>query len=970
LTSFRKMPERTSRHALEGLKRLEVKTMKNPGKNIAASLVTVVVLALAGVAYPAEREPLVFGSPAHYSFITYDGLLKTHFLVVGLLVFLLAVGSIWLFHMRREMARRRDMEKKLTESEEKFRHIIEHAPIGIFKRHIKGPYQYINPHLLKQFGCTTEEEYMKTYGAISQRWAHPERHDDFMSLLIKDRYVFDYEVESTLVDGTEKWFSIYAFMDESDQFINGFSIDISDRKRADRELNNSVAFRKRLFDTSRVPIVVLDLETTRYVDCNQAAVDIYRYSSRDEVLGKKPLDFSAPFQYDGSPSAEKALYYIEKAREDGAVVFEWRHLRPDGEVWDAEVHLMCFKSDQRWFLQFTLQDITGRKRAEEALRIEKEFNQTLVRLSPAFFVAIGADGRTIMMNESMLRALGYSENEVVGKDYMTLFVPPEDREPLYRIFKQIVEKRENTVNVNRLTARDGHELICEWHGIPVFRGEQYDFFLGVGIDVTERTRAEKELKRYQQHLETLVEERTVELQLARDAADAANRIKSMFLSNMSHEIRTPMNAVLGFAQLLERDPSLSAAARDKVATILKSGDHLLAIINDILEISRIEAGRVEVRTESFDLHGLLDDLAVMFRMRCEEKGLLFVLEKAQDLPGHIVADLGKLRQILVNLLGNAVKYTQEGSVLLRALPVGGGRIAVEVRDSGIGIRPEEMEKLFHPFERTRAGEMAAGGTGLGLAISREYARLMGGEIRVESRIGEGSCFRLEFPAQETTASPPSAGSPRRITGLSPGQGEIRVLVVDDLATNRLLLGEMLKPLGFNVDEAEDGNEAVEKARILKPHIVLMDLIMPGMNGDEATRIIRRTYPDDPPVIIGITASAFEDAKQLFLDTGITAYIAKPFRLHELYDTLTRHAGVVFESVSCEESASRSKSHAPALDKMPAEWIGALDEALARNNITRLRKLADEARKLDPDLAEWMQEKASQYDLEELKKVTQ
>lgn len=894
---------------------------------------------------------------------------KIYSVVISLLILVLVAGTVWGFFMKREIRRRRSIEAKLQENEAQFRQIVENAPIGIFKRHIEGKYQYINPNTIQQFECNSEEEFLENYGSLSKRWAHPEKHEDFKVMLIQNRKVCDYEVESRLVNGAEKWFSVYAFLDDSGQFINGFSLDITERKRADKELRESEAFRKRLFDTSRVPIVVLDVATAQYVDCNQAAVNIYRYSSREDVLGKIPMDFSAPFQYDGTPSAEKALYYIETAQKEGAVVFEWRHQRPTGELWDAEVHLMSFETGQRQFLQFTLQDITGRKRAEEALRIEKEFNQTLVQLSPAFFVAIGSDGKTIMMNESMLRALDYTAKDVVGKDYLTMLVPEADREHLVGIFKKIIEKREHTVNVNRVVARAGHELICEWHGIPVFRGEQYDFFLGVGIDVTERTHAEQELKKYQQHLETLVEERTIELQLARDAADAANRAKSMFLSNMSHEIRTPMNAVLGFAQLLERDTSLSPAARNKVETIMKSGDHLLAIINDILEMSLIEAGRVEVRVDSVDLYNLLEDLSVMFRMRAEQKGLIFILDLDADLPHYIETDLSKLRQVLINLLGNATKYTKEGSITMRAFPIISERIAIEVRDSGIGIAPEELEKLFHPFERARGGEKAAGGTGLGLAISREYARLMDGDVTVSSTVGEGSSFRFEFSARVTTKRPDSATPPNRVTGMASGQGEIRVLIVDDQETNRELLLEILKPLGFVVDEAADGEKAIEKVQSLKPHIVLMDYVMPGMDGGEVTKILRRIYPNDPPVIIGITSSAFEETKQQFLDTGIDGFIAKPFREQELYDALTRHAGVLFESEDHRDRTVSEKSPViPTLDKMSAEWCESLREALVRNNITRIRKLAEEAHVIDPVLADWMYERAVRYDIDELKRL--
>ncbi|MBU1567334.1 MAG: response regulator [Proteobacteria bacterium] len=590
------------------------------------------------------------------------------------------------------------------------------------------------------------------------------------------------------------------------------------------------------------------------------------------------------------------------------------------------------------------------------------------------------DGRFVTANSAMAHNIGYDTPEEMISDItdisQQLYVDNRDRE----IFLEILQENGFVAGFEtRFHRRDGTVIWVSEHARIVRDSEGgIRYIEGTASDITHVKEAEEELKRYREHLEDLVEKRTVQLEdavtnlsLARDAADAANRAKSMFLANMSHEIRTPMNAVLGFAQLLARDPSLSPQAHSKVTTIMKSGDHLLSIINEILEMSRIEAGKVEVHTESIDLHGLLDDIGVMFHMRAIEKGLLFTQESAPDLPRYIITDLSKVRQIMINLLGNAVKFTKVGSVSMRAFSAENDRIAIEILDTGIGITSEEQEKLFLPFERTRSGEQTAGGTGLGLAISRKYAHLFGGEISVKSQPGKGSCFRFEFFAPSTTTVPMSEETPHRVTAIHPGQGDFRVLVVDDQSINRDLLRQMLEPLGFLIDEASDGQEAIEKVKQLKPHIILMDLVMPGMGGGEATRILRHTYTQESLTIIGITASAFGVEKQAFIDSGIDAYIAKPFQIQELYDVLAHHANIVFETEeNAELSITQKNIKMPVLEKMSPEWCTSFRAALTRKSITNIRKLGEEAQGIDPLLSSWILERVALYDLNGLSKLTE
>jgi CheY-like chemotaxis protein/nitrogen-specific signal transduction histidine kinase len=437
----------------------------------------------------------------------------------------------------------------------------------------------------------------------------------------------------------------------------------------------------------------------------------------------------------------------------------------------------------------------------------------------------------------------------------------------------------------------------------------------------------------------MVETRTAELEKATKAAEAANRSKSSFLANMSHEIRTPMNAVLGFAQLLRRDPALTRQQAQQVEIILRSGGNLLSLINEILDYSKIEAGRLSVDKSSFDLHALLGEVELMFRAKVQEKGLRLLVEKQGLLPRFVVADQAKIRQILLNLLSNAVKFTQKGGVAMRVAVQpgmdgdGSDRLVVEVEDSGPGIAPEEMGKLFKVFEQTESGRMAKAGTGLGLAISRKFAELMGGELKAESQLGEGSTFRLELPIREGTenkAAPP----PRRVEGLEVGQPDWRVLVVDDNFENRAYLEALLGKVGFQVRESVDGAQAVRDFKSYQPHLILMDLRMPVMEGSEAIRRIREMEGGDKVKIVAVSASSFKEDQKKALQDGADDFLGKPFREEALFGKIEALLGTRYRYSEERESPSLPASGPPPGDltqermaRLPADMRLQLRQAL-------------------------------------------
>jgi signal transduction histidine kinase/CheY-like chemotaxis protein len=403
----------------------------------------------------------------------------------------------------------------------------------------------------------------------------------------------------------------------------------------------------------------------------------------------------------------------------------------------------------------------------------------------------------------------------------------------------------------------------------------------------------EELQHYKEQLEQLVAQRTAEVVEARDQALAANHAKSAFLANMSHELRTPLNAILGFSYLLQTNTASDEQRRD-LAIINRSGEHLLGLINDVLDMARIESGGSAVETEAFDLHALLNDTVNLLRDRARAKNVGLSLEVLPDTPRYVRCDSGKLRQVLTNLLGNAVKYTEEGGIVLRAdargaEPPNDCTLILDVEDTGIGIAPEDQARIFDPFVqavRTRS----ARGTGLGLAISRDFVRLLGGSIDLESTPGRGSRFCIELPIETADGSEvmPDSDAVQQVIGLAPGQPEYRVLIVEDQKENWLLLEQLLRTAGFRVLVANDGRQGIESFRTWRPHFIWMDIRLPVLSGLDAAARIRELPGGGDVRIAAVTASVYSSERERVLEAGFDDFVRKPYRPHEIFDCMARH----------------------------------------------------------------------------------
>jgi CheY-like chemotaxis protein len=392
-----------------------------------------------------------------------------------------------------------------------------------------------------------------------------------------------------------------------------------------------------------------------------------------------------------------------------------------------------------------------------------------------------------------------------------------------------------------------------------------------------------------------------------------------------------MTAVLGFAQLLAADPSLGAVQRERVSTILRAGFDLLELIDEVLDLARIEAGRMTLQPATFNLDALLRDLEALFRSRAEGKGLQLLVERDEALPRFVVADEGKVRRVLTNLLGNAVKFTAHGGVALRvrvdAEEAGPLRLVAEVEDTGPGIALADQGRLFSPFDQTEAGARA-GGSGLGLAISRQLARLMGGDVTLASEPGAGSRFRFEAVVGRGDAEDAvERKTGRRVVRLRDGTPPTRVMAVDDNADNRLFLRELLTRAGFEVQEAASGREALERFEVFRPHLVLMDMRMPDIDGYEATRRLKSSEAGRKAPVVAVTATAFEDGRRRVVEAGADAYVRKPFRAEELFAVLSRFLGVEYVYAGEGAEAGGESPRPPSLPPLSREQVAALPEEL-------------------------------------------
>ena len=537
------------------------------------------------------------------------------------------------------------------------------------------------------------------------------------------------------------------------------------------------------------------------------------------------------------------------------------------------------------------------------------------------FIGMDADSHIVFWNAQAEHVFGWTREEALGRNLAETIIPPAYRDAHVKGMKRFLETGDAPVVNRRLELRglhrNGHEFPIEITITSPMRRDNGYFFGAFLRDISDRLERDEALRR------------------AKDVAEAATRAKSEFLANMSHELRTPLNGVIGYSQLLQRDRTLTPQQREALDAIAKCGAHLLDLINDVLDLSKIEAGRIDIEQSATDLPQLITDLGHVVGETARRKGLNLVMSLEPDLPKRVILDGRHLRQILLNLVGNAIKFTAKGEVALEITSTGNA-LTFMVRDTGPGIAPHELSAIFDAFTQTKSGA-AAGGTGLGLTISRHLLQIMGADLHVDSIVGEGSRFYFSLPlidAADEAAADTQRPETTLYAKLAPGQ-HVTALVVDDSTVSRRILASLLESAGLQVITATGGFEGIALAREHTPDVIFMDVKMADLDGFSATRKLVADEATKNIPVIAVTASAFGDTRQAARDAGCAEYLPKPVRAEALFAALHSHLGVQFVR-EAEPEAPAAIAHAPRHAKLASR----LRDAAEIGAISDLHELAE------------------------------
>lgn len=715
--------------------------------------------------------------------------------------------------------------------------------------------------------------------------------------------------------------------------------DITARKRAEETLRESEEKYRAIFENANDIIIIA--KDGRIAFANPALEKILGYSDNEVV--------SRPFTEFIHPDDREMVFERYKKRmagEDVETGYQFRVLTVSGEERWVIINSSPLDWDgKRSTLNF-LTDITERKKMEKEVEDQHKRLELALQGGNLGYWDMNLQTNETKVNERAMRMLGYTSDEK-GADGKLWWdsIHPDDHNNVSQIFNHFIGGHTKVFEIEyRAVTKQGKTVWLCSKGDIFQRNDQGIPIRMVGTiqDITERKLAEKEVI------------------AAKEQAEAATQAKSVFLANMSHELRTPLNSILGYTQILKRDKNLQKQQKDAIHTIHQSSEHLLTLINELLDLSRIEAQKMELQYTDVYLPGFLNGIIEISRIRAQQEGIQFDYEMASDLPTGVRADDKRLRQVLLNLINNAIKFTNEGRVVLRVsiqsvadketkLPK--ACIHWEIEDTGIGISPDKLDEIFLPFHQVNKTKLTTEGTGLGLPISQNLLRLMQSELHVKSVLGTGTTFwfDLVLPVVEDITANHDTNVGDQSCHIIGYKGYKRhALLVDDNDKNRAILREMLVPIGFEVVEAKNGKDALTTANASPPDIIFMDLVMPVMDGIEATQRIRKSPALKDIIVIGISASAFDTTKQTSFEAGCNDFLTKPIHIEKLFRCLQLHLNLewVYEEPSATDSGEQQAKETLPLVIPPKEDLETLLEFAEISHITGIQQAIEKIKQSD------------------------
>ncbi|MEA5420981.1 PAS domain S-box protein [Spirulina sp. CCNP1310] len=854
-------------------------------------------------------------------------------------------GSVYWHGLAMDVGDRKETELALRHSETRNQMMLDAIPDLMIFMDANGRYisRFSSTYTLDLVSHISDQELVQTTVLETLPPAIAQKHLDGIHHALETQTVQQFEQEFTIGDRVQ-YEEVRVIPYRKDRVLLIIR-DISDRKQAELALQDSEAKTRAIIEAlpdllirMRQDGCCLEVHCADYFHGIKPAQEMIGHNLR-EIL--PPAAAAQQLAATQQALATKEMQHYEYPLEFG-----------DQKLW-REVRIVPLRHNE---VLIVVRDLTARKAMEESLRRSEATNRALLQAIPDILIQVNRQGQRLNIFAHDINAL-YNPNSIAIGGNIRDSLPPKVAEQRLQLVAQALDTGE--VQAYEYTLEIAEELrYQEARIVPILD----DQALVIVRDVTQQKRFELELKQ------------------AKEAAEAANVAKSSFLANMSHELRTPLNAILGFAQVMERDGNLDPQNFTNLQTILRSGDHLLALINDILDLSKIEAGRLTVDIQPIDLPNLVDSVYGLLYQRAISKGISFSVELAPDLPPFVLTDGGKVRQILVNLVGNAIKFTDHGRVRLAVTrqPTlnnpDGIRFCVE--DTGIGIDPMDQERIFEAFEQTQAGTMNPDGTGLGLTITQRFVELLQGTITLASTPGQGSTFCVMLPMVATELAPVEIFSVnQRVVALAPGQPSVKVLVADDHEANRLFLVQLLGLVGFVVIEARTGEEAIAQWQTQQPDVILMDLQMPEIDGFTATRHIREqeSAKQSYTPIIALTASVFPQDRNEAIEAGCDQFLSKPCPEEELFEKLADVLGLTYEYETITPDIATpppSTLKATDLEVMPKDWIEALYQAAILCYDTQVNQLIAQIPPEQATLQKILQYHNDNFDMEPIIEAAQ